>query len=523
MTNRLPVGYTRRQDNLHFSKNLPTGLTVQADPNVQQDDIIIDGSLLMRVFRRQLLAWLWKGLLLFGLLLLLALFLVPRTYTSSVSVAVQQPAGGGALAALTGGGGSTRRYLGILKSRQTAEQVERHVHLQQLYGSHKFPTEEEAVQFLMKSVKPDDNAADGLLYIAVTLPGQPKLSLSHSPREADVENAAALAANDYALALKEYYATSDTDQGAVLLRGADKEVLQARADYNDALERALDFSRGLSGVDPRSAPTSGQSGADTGGAGDALGTLYTALAGVQAELKADQAARQTRDSLTEDQIRNLSSVPTDDPLLATARSQVTQDQAAYDSAVKLYGPENPLVIKAQTQLEVDQGQLAQQIQGVKRRLTTPNVRSDEQIQSLYARQAVLLKQVAQAGRRLGVRRELSGAFTRLQTEVTLRLAVLNTTMTEAAKVRLENASAGSRMSVVDTALPPKFGEPGPLRIGAACLALVILAFLIAVIRDYLRQGRRTSGERGSLNSPPNGSGPKLEPLAETAAMPTRNL
>ena len=489
---------------------------------MQQDDIIIDGSLLTRVFRQQIRGWLWKGLLLFGLLLLLALLLVPRTYTSTVSLAIQQPAGsGGALAALTGGGGTTKRYLGILKSRQAAQHVERHVQLRQIYGPKKFPTEEDAVEFLMKSVKPDDNAADGLLYITVTLPGQPKLSLSHSPAEAQVEAAAADAANDYALALKEYYRTSDTDEGAVLLRGADKEVRQARTDYEDAFERAQDFNLGLRRVDPRSAPASGQTGADTGSAGDALGTLYASLAAVQAELKADQAARQTRDALTNEQIRNLPNVPTDDPLLATARSQVTQDQAAYNTAVRLYGPENPSVIKAQAQLEVDQAQLARQIQGVKQRLTTPNVRSDEEIQSLYAKQAALVAQIAQGGRRLGVRRELSGEFTRLQTEVAIRLAVLNTTMTEAAKVRLENAASGSRMSLIDTAMPPRFGEPGPLRLGAACLGLVILAFLIAVTRDYLRQTRRAGSGPASPTS--NGSGPMLEPLNDAVVAPARNI
>lgn len=459
----------------------------------------------------------------FGLLLLLALCLVPRTYTSSVSLAIQQPSpGGGALALLSGGaGGASKRFLGVLKSREAAEQVERHIHLQQLYGTGKFPTEEDAAEFLMKSVKPDDNTADGLLYITVTLPGQPKLSVRHSPREAQIKTVVAQAANDYALALKEYYRTSDTDQGAVLLRGADKEVRQARADYDDAFERAVNFSRGLRGVDPRSAPAPGQTGTDTGNAGDALGMLYTSLAEVQAQLKADQAARQTRDTLTEQQIRNLSSVPADDSLLTTARSQVTQDQAAYNSAFKLYGPENPLVIKAQTQLQIDQGQLARQIQGVKRRLTTPNLRSDEQIQSLYAKQAALLGQIAQAGRRLGIKRELSGEFTRLQTEVTIRLAVLSTTMTEAAKVRLENASAGSRMSIIDTAIPPQSGEPGLLRLSAACLGLVILAFLITVIRAYLRQSHQTAAESG-LTTPPNGSGPILEPLGE-AARPARKL
>ena len=452
---------------------------------MQQDDIIIDGPLLTRVFRQQLLAWILKGLLLFGLLLLLALFLVPRTYTSEASMAIQQPSsGGGALAALTGGGGASKRYLGVLKSRRAAEQVERHVHLQQLYG---LRLESDAITMLMKSVKPEDNAADGLVYITVTLPGQPKLSLKHSPTDAQMKETVAQATNMYTLVLKEYYRTSDNDQGSALLRGADKEIRQARADYNAAFERAIDFNRGLRGVDPRSAPGSGQTGPETGSSGDTLLPLYAALGQVQAELRADEAARQTSDALTSQQIRNLGNVPADDPLLASARNQVTNDQAAYETAIRLYGAENPIVIRAQTQLGVDKTQLARQIQGVKRRLTTPNLRSDEQIQSLYAKQAALQGQIAQAGKRLGVKRTLSGEFARLQTEVAIQLAVLNSTMTGAAKVRLENASATSRMSIIDTAIPPKNGEPGLLRLALACLGLVILAFLFSIVRAYLKQ------------------------------------
>ncbi len=462
---------------------------------MQQDDIIIDGSLLTRVFRQQGRFWLGVGLPLFGLLFLLALCLVPRTYTANTSLAIQQPTGsGGALAALTGGGGASKRYLGVLKSRRAAEQIERHVHLKQLYG---LRLESDAVEMLMKSIKPEDNAADGLVYIAVTLPGQPKLSLKRTPSETQIKETAAQTANMYALVLKEYYRTSDNDQGSALLRGADKETRQARADYNAAFERALDFNRGLRGIDPRSTPTSGQTGPETGSSGDAILPLYAALGQVQAELRADQAARLTRDALTSQQISNLANVPADDPLLATARSQVANDQAAYETAIRLYGAENPAVLRAQAHLEVDKAQLARQIQGVKRRLTTPNLRSDEQIQSLYAKQAVLQGQIAQAGRRLGVKRELSGTFARLQTEVAIQLAVLNSTMTGAAKVRLENASSTSRMSIIDTAIPPKSGEPGMLRLAIACLGLVILAFLISIVRAYLKQATVASSNSSS--------------------------
>lgn len=468
--------------------------SVQQDTLTQdihtQDDIILDGPLLSRTFRRQSRRWALIGIPIFGGLLLAGLCLVPRTYTAMISVALQQPSSGSsALALLAGGGGSqTKHYLGLLKSRQFAESVERHVHLYSLYGgrSGRFRTEYDAVEYLMKNVKPDDNATDGLLYVSVTLPGSPKLSLKSNPTETQVKDAAAQAANAYALALKEYYVTSDTDQGAVLLRGAETQVQQARADYDKALNNVLSFSRSLSQVDPRSAPSSPSDSGSSSPALSGLAAAYTALAQVQADLRGAQAARQTREALTSAQLRDLASLPTDDPLLSEARSRVTQDQAAYTAASRLYGPENPQVIRAQTNLEVDQAALKRQIQGVQQRLTTPNIRSDEQIQGLYARQKVLTAQIASAERRLGIHRELSGQFGRLQQEVVFQTEVLKETLTEAAKIRLDNVSAKNRMFIVDTALPPKSGEPGGLKLAVICFALTLLAFVVALVRDYLR-------------------------------------
>ena len=461
---------------------------------MQQDEIIIDGSRLSRSLRRQLRIWLWLGPILAAALLLLLLAVVPRSYTASTSVAIQQSSPGGALAALTGAGGSSNRYLGLLKSRDLATQVERHVKLQELYG---LASEDDAVTLLTKSVKPDNNAADGLLYIDVTLAGPPGLALiHHGPSAAQVKATAAQAANAYALALKHYYITSDTDQGAVLLRGADSQVKQARAGYQDALKRTQDFTLGLNRVDPRSAPAAGD--AASPGTLSGLGTLYTSLAAVQAELRAAQAARSTRDALTTEQLQDINNIPTDDPLLGEARSRVTQDQSALTVAERLYGPENPAVVGARKRLQVDQAQLQQQIQGVRQRLTTSSIRSDEQIQSLFGRQAELTKQISQAQRRLGVSRSLSVQFGQIQTEVALRLEVLRTTLSEAAKIRLNNASAGSSMSVVDPAEIPKGGNPGPLKLGAAAIFLVLLLFGLSLTRDYLRHRpvplERTSAE-----------------------------
>ena len=499
------------------------------------DEIIIDGLRLRRALRRQGRIWLWLGPLavVAGTLGLAAL--VPRSYTATTSVALQESSGSGsALALLTGGaGGASKRYLGILKSRALARSVENHVQLRRLYGVKQFHTEDDAVDYLTKNVKPDDSATDGLLYIAVTLPGPPKLAAHPVPSAAQIASAAADAANDYAGALKVYYATSDTDQGAALLHGADREVRQARAGYDDAVARALAFTRGLSRVDPRSAPDAGadssglgsasaggSSGSASSGGTDAataaagLGQLYTALNQVQADLRAAQAVRAAGQQGIQSQLGDLSAVPTDDPLLANARARVTQDQLAYDAASKLYGPENPAVVTAKTRLDVDRADLDRQVQGVKRSLTTPDIRSSEEITGLLARQAKLSQQIGAAEKHLGISRRLSGESGRLQAEVGIQLDVLKATLTEAAKIRLDNASSLSRMTVVDAAVPPKSGEPGVSKLAVICLLLAFLAFLAAVVREYFRAAPKP----GTIGHSMNGTGAAEASPAAAAAL-----
>ena len=498
-----------------FDKLLLFGLYFRSELiNVEQDEIIIQGPLLSRAIRRQLRRWAWLGPMLTLLLLALALCLLHTSYTTSVSIAMQQssPIGASPLAMLAGAGGQSKLYLGVLKSRQAAESVERHVHLNQLYGI----SDDAAVKMLMKSVKPDETAADGLLYISVTLGGSPRLSLHHSPDTAQIKVAAAQAANAYALALKEYYATSGTDQASVLLRGADTEQRRARADYDAALTQLLEFSRGLKRVDPRSAPSSSSDTSDVSTAASGLSALYASQAQIQAELSAAIASRKTLDTGVTTQLKNLPNVPTDDSLLSNARTQVAQDQAAFDTASRLYGPENPRVIRAQTQLSVDEAQLNRQIQGVKSNLTTPDLRINQQIQGLYARQAVVFTQIGRAERQLGIHRELSGEFGRLQTEVAIRLEVLKATLGEAAKIRLDNSYAQNRMSVIDEALPPTGSDSGILRLLLICLIPPLLLFLLAVTRQYLREVSASAAAQHSGQSA-NGAGPKVSAYSEDEA------
>ena len=497
---------------------------------MEQDEIIIDGPLLSRAVRRQIRLWLLLGPLVFGVLLLLALSLTSRTYTAAASVAMQQPAAPTGLQGLLGGGGSgSKHYIGILKSRAMALQVENRVHLQQIYGPKTLPTPQAAAALLMGSIKPDDDP-DGLLYLNVTLPGPPRLSLHPGPRPEQIEQASAQAANAYALALKEYFVTTDTDQGNALLHGADAQVKQARTDYDDSLERVLDFNRSLGSTDPRNAPSATAAVAAPGGKGDkaddataasGLGPLLASLFQVQADLDAAKAARRTSQERTQGQLDTLPSVPLDDPLLAESRNKVARDQAAYDEASRLYGPENPSVITARTRLGVDQEQLSRQTQGVRANLTTPDAQADAQIQSLYAKQKTLSDQIASAERHLGISRQLSGELGRLQTELSFRTEILRTALTTAQGIRMNNVSAQSRMSIVDYALPPGSGQPGASKLAILCLLPVVLAFCLAVLGDYFRSARAKAREARAALPPPsvngaNGSGtrPSVEPILE---------
>jgi len=139
---------------------------------VTDEQIVIDGNLLGTVLRRNAARWIAQGMVAAAVLTAIGALVIPQSYTSTASVAVQAPQqAGNALSMLTGSG-QTKRYIGVLKSRSAAMQVESAVHLQKMYN---LPTQEDALDMLGKALKPDDNTADGLLYIRVTLPGPPRL------------------------------------------------------------------------------------------------------------------------------------------------------------------------------------------------------------------------------------------------------------------------------------------------------------------------------------------------------------
>ncbi len=446
-----------------------------------KDDVVIDSALLRTAFGAQARAWAIRGPLAAAIACVVVLAILPQWYSATTSVAIQQATGDASSLSVLTGGKTNTRYIGVLKSRTAAEQVMSQTNFMAMYG---FESHAKAIDYLLKHVKVDDDATSGLLNITVSLPGPPHLSIGGGARTALVKKTSTDAANDYVAILRSYYVNNDNDREAVILRSADTETKQARADYDDAVRRLSGFAASLRSEDPRSIPNPGKDLAPP--AADEIGDLYSSLAKVETQLRAVQASVGTTESLTAGQLGNLNAVPTEDPLLSATRGRVAQDKADLQSLQVTYGPDHPSIILAKNRLAIDQTALKAQASGVTQRQTTEQVQNQALVDNLSAQRASIESQIAASTQRLSKGRNLSGMFASLQAEVDIRLNVLKTTLSEAAKVRMQYASLQSRLTVIDTAIPAETGEPRLLYVIAAIVALVFLGYLISSIREYTR-------------------------------------
>ena len=461
------------------------------------EQILVDPEIVRRVLRRKGAAWLGAVVASTAVLSGIALMFVPQSFTATTSVAVQTSSSGagGALMALAGAETDTKRYIGVLKSRMAAKQVEQAVHLRDVYN---LKTEDDAIDMLIKGVKPDDNATDGLLYINVSLPGPAKLQPAGARRN-EVKRLAAIAANRYAAALRTYYAYNDTDRDSVLLRGADEELQRARANYKTATAQLRDFVTGLRNVDPRAATLADSDNA-AAGSGE-IGKLYEALAQVETQISSVQAGYGTERQMVQGQLQSIANIPAEDPLLTSARQAVAQDKIDLRLLRAQYGDSYPSVVRAKERLAADEDQLSQQMTGIRDSKTSRQVSVQAQLVSLQARRAVLQRQVYAAEKHLNIGRRLGGNLLEVKTEWQLALGALKTATEETEKVRVQNAAAQSRVAVVDVAQPPKNGSPGILVIVALSLVLALLCAAAAFIRAYMAEAHRISASAFSAASP----------------------
>lgn len=448
------------------------------------EQIVIDGNLLGTVLRRNAVRWIAQGMVAAAVLTGIGAMMIPQSYTSTASVAVQAPQqAGSALSMLTGSGGQTKRYIGILKSRSAAMQVESAVHLQKMYN---LPTQEDALDLLGKALKPDDNAADGLLYIRVTLPGPPRL-MPAAERRDTVRKAAASTSNAYVRVLRNFYLYNDTDRDAALVRGANEELARMRTRYDVAFERLRRFTNSLRKIDPRATPAdSPEALATTTG----LPKLYEALGVVETQISGLEAGSGTEQRMVAGQLGDVSHIPTEDPLLTSARLAVDNDKASLALLENQYGPQNPSIVATKARLRVDQARLAQQIAGIREKQTTRQVGLESQMESLRAKRDSLTKQIAEAESHLNTGRQLSSDYLSAKTEWQLSLAALTASETEVEKVRMENVSAQSRLTVIDNAVPADKGSPSLGIIVAVSTFLALVGILVAFLRTYSRESRK---------------------------------
>ncbi|HEY3328883.1 MAG TPA: Wzz/FepE/Etk N-terminal domain-containing protein [Capsulimonadaceae bacterium] len=456
----------------------------------ETDDLVIEPALLRKVFQDKARKWIPLGLLAAVLGTIISLAIIPQTYTSTTTVAIQQAGGDSSALSLLTGSKSNTRYIGVLKSRTAAEEVLVSTKFSRLF---EFRTHNKAVEFVQQHLKVDEDPLSGLLNVSVTLPGPPRIALAGDKRTKAVRDLAAEMANSYVSYLRSYYVDTDNDRESVILRTAESETTKARSDYNGAIRRLTLFGRSMKDVDPRAIPNPSRGNAPS--AIDDVGSLYSMLAKVETQIAAAQAASGATNSLTGGLLGDLKSLPSEDPLLSAARAKVAQDISDLQALQVVYGPDYPTVILAKNRLKLDQANLRAQKSGVQAKRTSERVVDRAQIENLEAQRKTLLEQIADSSKRVTKGLHLTNSFEQLKTEVEIQLAVLKTTLSEAARARMQYAAVQSRVSVIDPAIPADMGQPRLAIVIVVVLAIVFLAYIVSCLAEYRRRMTGTGREQ----------------------------
>ena len=452
------------------------------------EEVALDLTLLRGVARRKAGRLLGIGALVTVAVAVLLLAVAPQSYSASVSISLQQtaPALGG-LGSLIGlGGGSTTRYVGVLRSTRLAREVERRTHLRELYN---LPTERAAVDLVKRSIKIDNNAADGLLYVNVSLGGPPKLAPDPDGKKAKIEHAVAAIADSYSAALGKYMKYSDTDKDSVLLREADRKLRAARQSYDDSITRLITFVRGERGhaasgdapVDSTSSSASRLPG--SAAAVTQLQSLYMKRGQLALSMKSAETGQSAVDSLLGQPLSALSTIPAEDPLLGDARQQVSDAASALKNLQVQLGSDNPRVLTAQARLKIAQDRLQEQISAIKGGRTSEEVR----YKRMQAEYGEVQRQIYGAEQDFKVSREMSAEYERLHNEVLIRLDALKTIFSRYAELSLQTVAAQNRMQVVDDAQVPLTGSPGLMMAALLALLAGLAASTLTLLIAYARE------------------------------------
>jgi uncharacterized protein involved in exopolysaccharide biosynthesis len=444
---------------------------------------------IVKIVQRRWRVWLFAAPVAFGALLAYNLFNTPQVSTATVSLSIQQPGATStsALAALTGAG-SAKRYVGIIESRLLAAKVAARIGLAAVYPT---KSADSVVDMLQKAAAVTEQHNDGLVYINVKLAGPALLARHSSAAQRKIRLACAAAANAYAEELQQYYAETDNDKDSLLLREADQELRSARADFDAASAQLISFAGNAasSRVAPTAAnptPAAGGGSAEESVRGSATGlaALYTSLAQTETEIKAADAAHAVQDRMVAGQLQDLEALPDEDPLLRTARARYNEELTGVRELEIRFGPKHPRVVAAHRQLKIAEDTLRQKMAGIARKRTTEDVRSAATLASLNARRQNLLGQIAEDEARFRQSRQTTARYEQLRNEVMLRLEVLKTVGSEAARLRLMTVSAKNRVQVVDAARTPRSSQPGMSKMALSTFAMVFLGLVAWVGIEY---------------------------------------
>ncbi len=457
----------------------------QRNELVPFQETAFDWSLLGSILRQRARLLIITTLALWVGLTLLCLLFVPRSFSATASVALQQsPSPGGALGAIAGlSGSSTKTYAGVIRSRRFALAAARATHIQALYN---LPKEDDAAALVQNGVTMEDKQ-DGLIYLTVNLPAPPKFALGKITDVRKIQEAAPAVAVAYVKLLAHYLDTTNTNRDAALIREAQKQVAKARTSYDrsiqdlDRVVQGSPSSAALSAPSMSSSQTSLNSGAanGTGGAGamNQLSALYAAKARLETEIAAGNALRQGTAALASGSTQSLTALPGEDPLLQDARRQVTQATTQLQSLRITLSDDNPDVVAARRRLQIAQAQLRSESKALEQGRTSDSIRQ----QSLEAQYLTVLRQIAAAERSNVTGRSTTLEIEKQSNEVMLRLEVLKATATQSAALAIQRGAGNNLMDIIDMPQTPKSGKPG-----AAILA--ILCFFIALFVVQLGLG-----------------------------------
>ncbi|HLV79495.1 MAG TPA: hypothetical protein VKT32_04410 [Chthonomonadaceae bacterium] len=461
--------------------NQPPGVTL---PDNQA--VVVERSYWRDLLRKRLRQWLVLGGALFCVFVLCGLFLIPQSYTATVSISMEQPSPGGAgasLAALAGlsTGGGSKKYTGVLRSRRFATEVEQMADLSAVYGV----SGNAAIERLLKGIKVDDNASDGLMYISMTLPAPPRLIPAAPERRARIQQASAQVANDYVAALRDYLKNSDTDRDLAMLREADTQVASVQRAYRDAVQRREDFLRSLGGT--AAAPDGVKAGPETPVAVAALQDLYNTRSNLMQQVKRDNVSRAGTERMVSGSLNELRSIPEEDDVLLNARTRYNNAVYYWEGAKVRYGDAHPLVVDAYRRMKLAEKYLHEQAENIIKGQTSEDVRHTARLAELD----LVNRQIQQVQENLQLSRELAGQLKQYEAEEESAGKVLEEAETRYAQLKLQTVSAQNRMTLIDSALPPERSTPGLTTIFVASLAGALAVVLAWLALEYMIHSQRS--------------------------------